>query len=64
MAELKTTAANLRITDEDKRSVLNASNILPTVSADTLAGFVDGVETLYNNGVCAAKVNIALNLIR
>jgi hypothetical protein len=64
MVELVTTSAGIRISGEDKRSVFSATNILPTVSAETVAGFVSAVEKLYNNSTCSARINIVLNLKR
>ena len=63
MPELTAASASLRITNEDKRSVFSVTNISPTVSAATAAGFVGAVEKLYNN-VCNAKINIVLILNR
>ena len=64
MAELVAASANLRLTNEDRKSVFSVSNVSPTVSADTAAGFVNAVEKLYNNGQCSARVSIVLNLKR
>ena len=64
MAELIAASANLRLTNEDGRSVFSANNVSSTVTAAKAAAFVDAVEKLYNNGQCAAKVNIVLNLKR
>jgi len=64
MAEFITTSATLRVTNEDKRRVFSASKVSPRVSAQTVAGFVSAVEKLYNNGQCAAVVNISMNLER
>jgi hypothetical protein len=50
--------------NEDKRSVFSVANVLPTVSVDTVAGFVSAVEKLYNNGSCNARISIVMNLKR
>ena len=64
MAELITTAANLRVTNAERRSVFSVAGVSPTVSAQVLAGFVDAVETLYNGGRCDAKFSVAMELKR
>jgi hypothetical protein len=64
MAEFTTASANLRIVNDDGRSVFSAANVSPTVSADTASGFVGAVEKLHNNGSCSARLNIVLNLKR
>jgi len=62
--ELLATSAGLRIVNEDKRGVFSITNISPSASAETVAGFVDAVEKLYNNGTCSASVNISMKLVR
>jgi hypothetical protein len=64
MPELVAASATLRMTNEEKQRVFSVSNVLPTVSATTVAGFVNAVEKLYNNGSCDARINIVLNLKR
>jgi len=64
MAEFVTTSANLRVTNAERRSVFSVAGVEPTISAQTLAGFVDAVETLYNTGPCAARLGIAMILER
>ena len=64
MPELVTASANLRVTNDERRSVFSVATVSPTVTAATLANFVDAVETLYNNGQCAARLNVTMDLVR
>ena len=64
MPELVAASANLRLTNEDRRSVFSVGNVSPTVTAETAANFVDAVEKIYNNGDCNARISIVLNLKR
>jgi len=64
MPEFVTASATLRMTNEDKRRVFSINKISPNATAQTVAGFVDAVEKLYNSGECSAVVNIAMNLSR
>jgi hypothetical protein len=64
MPELVASFGNLRLTNEEGKSVFSVSNVSPTVSAETAAGFVDAVEKIYNNGQCTARVSIIMNLKR
>ena len=64
MPELRPASATLRLTNEERRSVFSVGNVSPSVSAETAAGFVNAVEKIYNNGTCAARISISLDLKR
>ena len=64
MAEFVTTSANIRLTNEERKSICPVSGVSPTVSAETAAAFVDAIETLYNNGDCTARLSIAMDIVR
>jgi hypothetical protein len=64
MAEFKAHSANLRITNSDKTRVCYVNNVAHDVTAFTVGNFVDAVETIYNNGTCNARLNLALDVIR
>jgi len=59
MAQLKPTAAGIRFTNEDGRSICFVRNVSHSVTADTAAAFANAIETLYNNGHCDARLNVA-----
>ena len=58
MASFDKISANIRIVNDDRRSVCSINNVNPTVSAQTAAAFVDALKTIYNNGECSARLNI------
>ena len=64
MAALTTASANIRMANEAGRSICSVNNVSPTVSAETAAGFVTAIETLYNNGMCTARLNIVHDITR
>ena len=64
MAELQAASANIRLTNEDRRSICLVNNISPTVQAEMAAAFVSAIETIYNNGPCDARMNVAYDIIR
>ena len=64
MAELQAASANIRLTNEDRRSICLVNNISPTVQAETAAAFVSAIETIYNNGPCDARMNVIYDIIR
>ena len=59
MAKFIETTANIRLMNEDKKSVCLLNNVLPNVSADTAMAFVSAIETLYNSGPCKAQLRVA-----
>jgi len=63
MAELVIVSANIRITNEDRRSVCSVNNVSPSVAPETAAAFVNAIETLYNNGACSARMNVAYDVV-
>ena len=63
MAELATRAANIRLTNEDGRVICSVSNVSPAVNAETAAGFVSAIATIYNNGSCNARMNVVYDIL-
>ena len=59
MASFDKISANIRIVNEDRRSVCSINNVNPAVTAQTAAAFVDALKTIYNNGDCTARLNIS-----
>ena len=64
MASFVTANASIRLSNEERRSVCSVSGISPAVSASTAAAFVTALETLYNNGPCTARLNLAMDIKR
>ena len=64
MAQYNASSAGLRITNSDKARVCSVLNVAHDAPAQTVANFVDAVETIYNNGTCNAKLSITLDIVR
>ena len=56
--------ASMRIINEDKTRVCSVLSMAHDIDAATVGNFVDAIETLYNNGACTARMNIALEVVR
>jgi len=52
-------SANIRLINEDRRSVCSINNVNPDINAQTAAAFVDALKIIYNNGECTARLNIS-----
>ena len=59
MAGFTNTSANIRLINEDRRSVCSINNVNPDISAQTAAAFVDALKIIYNNGECTARLSIS-----
>jgi len=59
MAGFTNASANIRLINDDRRSVCSINNVNPGVSAQTAAAFVGALKTIYNNGECTARLNIS-----
>ena len=64
MVYLNATSANIRLMSDDGVSVCSINNIAPNVTAETVAGFVNAIERIYNNGSCAARISVVYDLHR
>ena len=62
MASFSNVSANIRIVNEDRRSVCSINKVNPSVSATTAAAFVGALKTIYNNGNCTARLNISQDI--
>ena len=62
MAEMTVKTANIRLTNEDGRIICSVNNVLPTVEAEKAAGFVSAIQTIYNNGPCAGRMNVTYDI--
>ena len=62
MASFTNVSANIRIVNENRRSVCSVNNVNPSVSAATAAAFVGALKTIYNNGPCVARLNISQDI--
>lgn len=62
MASFSNASANIRIVNENRRSVCSINKVNPSVSAATAAAFVGALKTIYNNGNCTARLNISQDI--
>ena len=63
MAEFRLRTASIRITSESGKVVCSVGNVLPTVEAEKAAGFVNAIETIYNDGPCDSRMNVSYDII-
>ena len=59
MPQFTNVSANIRITNENRRSVCSVNNVNPSVTAQVAFAFVDAIKTIYNNGSCTARLNVS-----
>ena len=59
MASFSKISANIRVINEDRRSICTVNNVNPLVTAQTASAFVDALKTIYNNGDCTARLHIS-----
>jgi len=64
MTTLNRISASMRIMNDDKKRICSVLGMAHDVEAATVGNFVDAIETLYNNGACTARMNIALEVVR
>ena len=64
MTQFNPISAGMRVINEDKTRICSVLSMAHDVDATTVGNFVDAIETLYNNGVCTARMNIALEVVR
>ena len=62
MASLANATATLRVRSAQNRAVCTISGINPNVSAAALAGFVKGIQTMYNRGPVTARLHTVVEL--
>ena len=64
MAKLTAVSANLRLLNEENRSVCLVSNIKPNAEAERVAAFAGAIEVIYNNGPCSGRLSVVYELER
>ena len=64
MAQLSPISASMRISNEEKTRICSVLNMAHNATPQAVANFVTAIETLYNNGPCTARMNIALEVER
>ena len=57
MANIVNVSAALRVRNEQNRSVCSISGVNPDMSASDAAGFVTGIQEMYNRGKVTARIH-------
>ena len=57
MANIFNVSATLRVRSEQNHAVCNISGVDPDMSADDAAGFVAGIQDMYNRGKVTARIH-------
>ena len=57
MASIVNATATLRVRNEQNRSVCNISGVNSDMSANDAAGFVTGIQEMYNRGKVTARIH-------
>jgi hypothetical protein len=63
MASIVNASATLRIRSEQNRAICNISGVNPNMTAENAAGFVTGIQNMYNRGPVLARINVVSNVI-
>ena len=64
MASLNPITASVRVMNYDNTRICTVFNVAHDATATRVANFVEAIETIYNNGDCTARMNIALEVVR
>jgi len=62
LATIVNASAALRMRSADNRAVCSINGIDPNMHADDAAGFVKGIQTMYNRGPIKARIHIVSEL--
>ncbi|MCL2500893.1 MAG: hypothetical protein FWE90_11270 [Defluviitaleaceae bacterium] len=62
MASIKTASAALRIRNEANRAVCSISGVNPNMNAANAAGFVKGIQNMYNRGPVKARIHVVSDI--
>jgi hypothetical protein len=62
MASITTASAALRISNDQKRAVCSISGVNANMTALDAAGFVAGIQTMYNRGPVWARIHVVSDI--
>jgi len=57
MASIVNASAALRVRSEQNRAVCSISGVNPAMTAEDAAGFVAGIQEMYNRGKVSARIH-------
>ena len=63
MASIVYASAALRVRSEENRAVCSISGVDPTMNATDAAGFVRGIQALYNRGNVQARIHTVSDVV-
>jgi len=62
IASIINASAALRIRSAENRAVCSINGVDPAMSAEDAAGFVTGIQTMYNRGPVKARIHIVSDI--
>ena len=62
MASIVNASAALRIRSEQNRAICSISGVNPNMTAQDAAGFVTGIQTMYNRGNVLARIHTVADI--
>ena len=62
MANIITASAALRVRSVQNRSICSISGVDPNMTADDAAGFVTGIQNMYNRGPVLARIHVVSDI--
>ncbi|MCL2373418.1 MAG: hypothetical protein FWC78_08480 [Defluviitaleaceae bacterium] len=62
MASIVNASAALRIRSEQNRAICSISGVNPNMTAEAAAGFVMGIQNMYNRGKVTARIHVVSDI--
>jgi hypothetical protein len=62
MASIANTSAALRIRSAENRAICSINGVDPNMAAEDAAGFVTGIQTMYNRGMVMARIHVVSDI--
>jgi len=62
MPSIVNASAALRVRSEQNRAICNISGVNPNMTAEDAAGFVMGIQSMYNRGTVSARIHVVSDI--
>lgn len=62
MASIVHASAALRVRSAQNRAICSISGVNPNMTAADAAGFVEGIQTMYNRGPVLARIHVVSDI--
>ena len=62
MASIVNASAALRIRSDQNRAICSISGVNPNMAAEDAAGFVTGIQNMYNRGTVIARIHVVSDI--